>query len=350
MLCVIPKVFFGIVYTMGVPFLLAPMAELSHRALRELIESFGACDEYVTEMINAASLISGGPFESWYTDAGPCPNRTVYQVVGADTEQVADAVSLLDRNPCAGIDLNMGCAAPGIVRLGAGVRWMASMDKSATLIRQVRKRTKRRLSVKLRIGMEDDFEYLVRFCKSLEAEGLDRITLHPRTAKEKFKRKARWEYVGRLRSVLGIPVIGNGDIADAEELLRRASGDCDGVMVGRLGVRSPWIFAEARHLERSAGISPAQNSLELPAAIDLEELGLKFLDLLDRYQPPEFHQSRARRFFAYFCDNFTWATYLKTLLRRETELSAMAEVLTAYCREHPEERFHTLSIPMFTHF
>jgi tRNA-dihydrouridine synthase len=317
------------------------MAELSHRALRELIDIFGACDEYFTEMISAGALIRGGPFEAWYTDPGPCPQRLVYQLVGSDPEQLATAVSLLDTQECAGIDLNMGCAAPAIVRSGAGVRWMASPDRAGALIKVLRKRTNRRLSVKLRIGLEDDFAYLVEFCKRLESEGVERITLHPRTAREKFKRRPRWEYVGLLRSALQIPVAGNGDIADAEELVRRATEGCDAVMVGRKAVRAPWVFAQARHLENPG----AGNRPSLPQSIDLEELGLRFLELLARHQPREFHKTRAHRFFTYFCDNFTWATYLKTRLGRETELSAMAALLSAYCRDHPEERTVDLASP-----
>jgi tRNA-dihydrouridine synthase len=204
---------------MVVPFLLAPMAELSHRALRELIESFGGCDEYFTEMISAGALVGGGRFESFYSDAGPCPERVVYQLVGSRAAQIAEAAALLDGLPCAGIDINMGCSAPAITRLGAGVRWMASIDQAGDLIHQVRPRTRRRLSVKLRIGFEDDFDYLVKFCRRLEAEGVDLITLHPRTAREKFRRTARWDYVGRLRASLNIPVAGNGDIANAEYML-----------------------------------------------------------------------------------------------------------------------------------
>jgi tRNA-dihydrouridine synthase len=188
--------------------------------------------------------------------------------------------------------------------------------------------------------MEDDFEYLVEFCKRLESEGVERITLHPRTAREKFKRRPRWEYVSRLRSAVHIPVAGNGDIADAQELVRRAAEGCDAIMVGRLAIRAPWIFAQARHLERPG----AGNRPSLPESIDLEELGLRFLELLARYQPREFHPSRAHRFFAYFCDNFTWATYLKNRLNRETELSAMAACLSAYCRDHPEERTRRLTL------
>jgi tRNA-dihydrouridine synthase len=313
------------------------MAEVSHRALRELIEDFGGCDQYFTEMISAAPLINGGPFESWYTDAGPCPERVVYQIAGANPDRLTAAARLLDRNVCAGIDVNMGCSAPGIARAGAGVAWMASIDKARALIGRLRKQTRRRLSVKLRIGFEDNFDYLAAFCTSLSAEGVDFITLHPRTAKEKFKRKARWDYVSRLRAVLSIPVAGNGDIAGSEELVRRASGECDAVMIGRLAVRSPWVFAEARAIETARPV---------PADIDLESLGFRFLDLLGRHQPPEFHTSRAHRFFSYFCDNLTWSTWLKTSLYRETGLSAMSEVWRAYFRDHPEERRLRRKVPV----
>jgi tRNA-dihydrouridine synthase len=327
-------------HIMNKPLLLAPMAEISHRALRELIVSFGGCDEFYTEMISAGALLGGGPFEAYYIDGGPCPERVVYQLVGADGEQLAAAAALLNQRESAGIDINMGCSAPAIVRTGAGVRWMASPDKAGEMICRVRRAVTGRLSVKLRIGQEDDPEYLLRFCRRLESEGVDRITLHPRTAKEKFKRRSRWEYVGLLRGALGIPVVGNGDITTADELVRRAAGDCDGVMIGRLAVRSPWIFAQVRRSEPSPpalpGTSPSPASL--PETVNLEKIALYFLELLERYQPREFHLSRARRFFAYFCGNLFWGTYINTLVAREQGLSAMARVLSAYFREHPEQR------------
>jgi tRNA-dihydrouridine synthase len=95
-------------------------------------------------------------------------------------------------------------------------------------------------------------------------------------------------------------------------------------MAGRAAVRAPWLFAEAR-------------GKALPPP-DLEAIALRFLDLLANYQPPEFHISRARRFFAYFCDNLTWGTYVKNLLNRETALCGIAKVWSLYFGEHPEER------------
>jgi tRNA-dihydrouridine synthase len=327
-------------------FMLAPMAELSHRALRELVYSFGGCDCYFTEMISAGALLGGGPFEAWYLDQGPCPEKLVYQLVGHDSDQLAGAAALLDSRECAGIDINMGCSAPALRRIGAGVAWMSSIDKAGKLMDRVRKMTKKRLSVKLRIGFEDDFEYLAAFCRRLEQAGTELIVLHPRTAREKFRRLARWNYVGALRRELRIPVAGNGDIASAEELARRASLDAapdavldgagpsrarGGIMVGRAAVRQPWIFARARQFEAGTALPEMPSK---PGGAFLEETGLHFLELLSRYQPPEFHLSRARRFFSFFCDNLKWGNYLKTKINREKDLAGIERVWTACFTEY----------------
>jgi len=306
---------------MSVPLFLAPMAELSHRAFRELLEDFGGCDSYFSEMISAGALLAGGPNEKWYVDAGPKPEKVVFQLVGADSGQISAAAALLDRLECAGIDINMGCSAPIIRKTGAGAAWMTSIDRAGELISSVRPLIKRRLSVKLRIGYQNDFDYLVRFCRRLEAEGAELITLHPRLVTEKFKRLARWEYVGRLRQELKIPVAGNGDIACAEDIVRRAAGPCDAVMVGRAAVRQPWIFAQAREIKGANSVP------------NIEETGVRFLELLSQYQPPEFHLSRAIRFFGFFCDNLKWGNYLKTQLNREKTLSGIERVWRKYFRD-----------------
>jgi tRNA-dihydrouridine synthase len=370
-------------------YMLAPMAELSHRALRELIESFfnkggsraapgagpsgsaffprgGAGKdasaalrgdtpqrpEYYSEMISAAGLLSGGPFEKWYLDGGPCPERLVYQLLGADPDKLAAATALLDRREHLGIDINMGCAAPAITRTGAGVRLMDNIDRAGRIVAAVRKATAKRLSVKLRLGPPQakgrgpagipdgipagipdglpGFDYLLAFCRRLESEGADLIALHPRFADEKFRRRARWIYVEALRKELSVPVAGNGDIASAEELVRRAR---DGrVMAGRLAVKEPWVFARAFSQTGIPGAGSLDESA-VPGRSFLEETAHNFLGLLSRYQPPEFHLSRARRFFRYYCDNFTWAEYLRNKINRAETLSGIGRVISEYCRD-----------------
>jgi tRNA-dihydrouridine synthase len=352
------------------------MAEISHRGLRELIAEYDRAPvfvrenesrgfpgiEYFTEMLSAGALLGGGPFEKWYLDAGPCPEQVVYQLVGADAGQLERAAAYLDGLDCLGIDINMGCAAPAIRRTGAGIAWTGEQEQARAMIGRVRSAVKRkRLSVKLRCplmgpeleprkgdggGEEPMLEYLIRFCQSLEAEGVQLITLHPRLAGEKFKRPARWGYVERLRKELGIPVAGNGDIGSPAELAARSGGGK--AMVGRAAVRQPWIFAAARRL-LAGPAAPAGETAEgagsgtaSPGGVnpppDPEQTGLRFLELLARYQPPEFHISRSRRFFAYFCDNLTWGTHVKNLLNREENLGGVERAWRGYFASHPEER------------
>ena len=317
--------------------MLAPMAELSHRALRELIHGFTADFYgktgvvYYTEMISAPGLLAGGPFEKWYLDSGPCPRRLVYQLVGADSDQLIRAAALLDRQDCLGININMGCSAPAITRTGAGVRWMENSDGAARLIEGLRRVTGKQLGVKIRLGVKSsgsgeetepcfsqslgEFSALLAFCRRLEDAGLDMLILHPRLGTEKFKRRARWEYVEALRKELTIPVAGNGDINSVKELARKAAAGP--VMAGRLLAREPWAFA-------------AVSGGSAPEAGKLEETGLRFLELLARYQPPEFHLSRARRFFRYYCDNLTWAEHMRNKINRETTLAGIEGVWRGY--------------------
>jgi nifR3 family TIM-barrel protein len=313
---------------MAVPLLLAPMAELSNRVLRELIEDFGACDEYFTEMISAAGLLSDGPFEKWYIDANPKPEKTVFQLVGSNFTQISQAAAILDKLECAGIDINMGCSAPIIRKNGAGAAWMSSIDRAGELISRVRPNVKHRLSVKLRIGYKDDFDYLVNFCRKLENEGVELITLHPRLITEKFKRFARWEYVVKLRQELKIPVAGNGDIMSADDIIKRANGFCDAVMVGRAAIMQPWIFRDAVNLHKPLSRNDETAAGEILSVV--EKTGLRFLELLSHYQPPEFHMSRARRFFSYFCNNLKWGSYMKNKINREGSLSGIEKVWREY--------------------
>ena len=317
---------------MSVPLILAPMAEISHRAFRELAEGFGGCDCYFTEMISAGALLADGPFEKWYVDTGPVPEKLVFQIVGHDSGQICQAAAFLDKLDCAGIDINMGCSAPIIRKSGGGAAWMASIDKAGQLIAQARPQVKRRLSVKLRIGFNDDFEYLANFCRRLEAEGVEMVTLHPRMVTEKFTRTARWEYVGMLKKELKIPVTGNGDVASAADLVHRAAGPCDAVMIGRAAIKHPWIFTTARKIE--GGVKA--NEIEKPGIKEIEETGLRFLELLAQHQPPEFHTSRAKRFFGLFCDNLKFGNYLLNELNRENTLHDIEEVWRDYFIENEE--------------
>lgn len=318
--------------------LLAPMATLSHRALRELIEQFGGCDEYFSEMISAKGLLSGGHLEQYYIDPGPRPEKLVYQLMGPDAESIASAAAFLDTRDCLGIDINMGCSAPHITRIGGGVSWMADNGAAVEMVKRVREEVKNhRLSVKIRLGFDENSDRILELGRRLEAVGVDMIILHPRTAKQKFKRSARWSFVELLNKELSVPVTGNGDVSDARTLISRARGPWSGVMVGRAAVQLPWIFRQSKN-----AMASENPSFELE--IDREEIGQRFIDLLKQYQPHEFWKSRAHRFFEYYSANFTWGHAMKTAIQRETDIHAIGAVFREYFLKHPEERIYRYEV------
>ena len=129
-----------------------PMATISHPAFRILIEKFGACDEYFTEMINAGTLLTGGQFEKYYIDPAPVPEKVVWQLTGHDAEHMEEAARVLCDLPGLGVDINMGCSAPDIYRYGAGIAWMLkARDETEEMVKGVGKGVigKKRFSVKL---------------------------------------------------------------------------------------------------------------------------------------------------------------------------------------------------------
>ena len=324
----------------------APMATLSHEAFRRLIEGFGGCDEYFTEMINAGSLLTMGPFEKFYIISECAPEKTVWQLTGNKTEAMIKASAVLARLSGVGIDLNMGCSAPQIANTGAGIAWMEKpIEETASLVRGIRAQidktadeeglARKRLSVKMRLGGEDWSEKsLLDFSKMLESEGVELITLHPRSKKEKYRAKPRYEMAEFLCQNLSIPIYLNGDIADAESAKYALSKapSVSGLMIARAAAQKPWIFAEVQ-----AGLQNKDESAK--TKIDLYETAMKFIDDVEKYQPKEFHKTRLQRFFTYYCHNFAFWHFAQTKLLNASDNDAVRAELGAYFDAQPSDRY-----------
>lgn len=314
------------------PFLVfAPMATVSHAGFRHLVEDWGGCDLYFTEMIDAASHLSGRGFEAHYADASPCPEKVVYQIVGADADALVAAAESLVHRDCFGIDVNMGCSAPLIFRHGAGIAWMSALDKAARLVSRLRAVVgPRSLSMKLRLGEEEDEEKLVAFVRTLESEGADFVTLHPRTRRDALSRPARWSWVSLLRQAVTIPVLGNGDLNSFRALRTRADQTpADGYMVGRRAVAAPWSF----RLWAGRWSDPSYDF-----EVDLPAVCLRFHDLVERWQPRDFWVTRSRRFYAYFGENLAFGHRWSSRLQNIRDYDSLKKEALSYWEEQPQER------------
>ncbi len=309
--------------------LLAPMVGLSHRPLRELVRDFGGCDLLYTEMTSSAGYLSGAPYDRYFLDSEPAPERTILQFYATDAPRMGEAARKASREiPSAGLDLNFGCSAPHIEKSGGGISWMKDPVAARDLVARVREALPQgSLSLKLRVGYDDDYGRLRDFCGPMAEAGADWLVLHPRLRNEKLRRTGRWDYVRRLGEDLRIPVVGNGDVRSLEDRNARLRDFRPaGVMLGREAVRRPWIFALIRGRERDPSFR---------LTVDLADTAEKALRLIEEHLPPEFHISRARRFFFYFCDNLSFAHHVRWKIQNSPDLKAVRKALDEYFEEVP---------------
>ena len=209
-----------------------------------------------TEMIDSHALIHRN--EKTLKMIGT-PDTEVFTQIAAGTPILADhAMAALEEIPMAGINLNMGCPAKKVVSCGGGSNLLRHPKVIQEICQVVRKRAGNALfSVKFRSGWNDcslNFEEVGRI---FEGEGVDFVMLHARTRAQSFSGRANWAHIRRLKEILKIPVIGNGDIVSYESAKQMVDETrCDGVAIGRGAVGNPWVYLQA---ERAAlGLAPLE--------------------------------------------------------------------------------------------
>lgn len=320
-----------------------PMATISHPAFRFLLEKFGGCDEYFTEMINAGSLLNWGPFEKYYVNPSPVPEKIVWQLTGYNGQSMIEAAKQLCELPGIGLDINMGCSAPDIYKTGAGIAWMLKdINETALMVRGIRQVVKNRLSVKLRLG-DDNFtdEKFYAFTDMLVSEGVELLTLHPRTKKEKLTRPVRYNYCQELcqrYKEKGIQIYLNGNVKDCAsfENAVKAAPDVSGVMISRAAVEKPWIFHQLKGMES--------------VQVDMLEMALDFIKDVEEYQPREFWKTRLQRYFSYYPVNFLFSHYGQTQFLNaintaegsdETVNDKLRNALKEFFEKFPDEQIKT---------
>ena len=331
-------------------FICGPMATISHPAFRILLEQFGGCDEYFTEMINAGTLLTGGPFEKYYIDPAPVPEKIVWQLTGHDAENMKAAAERLASLPGIGIDINMGCSAPDIYKYGAGISWMIK-DRTETqsMVKAVRSVVPgdKRLSVKLRLG-DDNFtdEGFFAFCDMLVGEGVELLTLHPRTKKEKLVRPPRYEYCQQLaeRYKGRVPVYLNGNVKDTASYQNAVARcpDVAGVMISRAAVQKPWIFRELVGGVALREPQGPQLDTQGPQVVDMLNLALDYIKNIQLYQPQEFWKTRLQRFFTYYSQNFKFSHYAQTQFINARDIPDLEQRLQDFFQKCPDEKIKSI--------
>ena len=300
------------------PLLLAPMAGLTHSALRQILSGFGGVGLLSTEMLSARRLPSENPSIS------PCLIRTVlekplsYQLLISTDRDIVPAIDALHKLQADAIDLNMGCPSRSVSNYGAGFALMERPENVRRIVVEARKHTALPLTAKIRLGVELDDEKLKTFCTMLEDEGIDMLSVHARLKKEPFARKPRWEWIAKIKEWLKIPVVANGGIfsvQDARDCLR-VSG-ADGLMLGRGAVIKPWPFAEiARELY---GHDIAEPVVSLPVVYS------NYLGLVNELFRPERRLGRLKEFTHYFAGNYKFGHQLRSRVQSSKSVNEARE-------------------------
>lgn len=231
------------------PLVLAPMAGITDRHFRKVIREIGGVGLVSMEFISSDALTRGNERTLNLMAFAEEERPLAIQIYGSSAERMARAAEIVEESGADVCDINMGCPANKVLKGCSGAALMGDLGLAELIIQECRRRLTIPLTVKFRAGLDSKRENFLDLGRICEANGVDAVTLHARTAKQMFSGEAEWERIRALKEALSIPVIGNGDVDRPEDALRlmRETG-CDGVMIGRASLKNPWIFLQTAAL------------------------------------------------------------------------------------------------------
>ncbi|RAK16534.1 tRNA-U20-dihydrouridine synthase [Anoxybacillus vitaminiphilus] len=233
------------------PVVLAPMAGVCNSAFRLTVKEFGA-GLVCAEMVSDKGIVFNNQktIEMLYIDEREKPLSL--QIFGGEKETLVEAAKFVDKNTNADIiDINMGCPVPKITKCDAGAKWLLDPNKIYDVVAAVVDAVEKPVTVKMRIGWDENHIYAVENAQAVERAGGKAVAVHGRTRAQMYEGKADWNVIKQVKEAVSIPVIGNGDVQtpqDAKRMLEETG--VDGVMIGRAALGNPWmIYRTVRYLE-----------------------------------------------------------------------------------------------------
>ena len=223
---------------------LAPMAAITNAPFRLIARECGS-GLTTTEEMDAFALLMETPRAGEMTSFYPEERPLAMQLLGRDPQALIRAAHHCEELGADIVDLNMGCPMPKITNKGKGAALMRDVPATARLLRAMRQTIAVPFTIKIRGGWDDEHLNAVEVARMAEGEGVDAITVHPRTRSQRFTGKAPWTIIAEVVDAVRIPVTGNGDV-DSMATARRmvAETGCQSVMIGRGALGRPWVFDE----------------------------------------------------------------------------------------------------------
>ena len=227
------------------PLILSPMAGVTDRDFRLIIRRIGGIGVVTMEFIPSRAIVSGVQKTLELMEFSEEERPLSIQIYGSDVETMSRAAAIVEDLGADICDINMGCPANKVLKGCSGAALMGDLKLAEKMVASVRKRLTIPLTVKFRLGLRQDDMNYVELGRVCEANGVDAVAIHARTAKQMFRGEADWSHIARLKEALSIPVLGNGDVREPEDAVRMMEETgCDGVLVGRAATKNPWIFRQ----------------------------------------------------------------------------------------------------------
>src|SRR5210317_2392318 len=241
------------------PLLLAPMEDVSDPPFRALCKENGA-DVVYTEFISSEGLIRDAAKSVQKLDIYEKERPVGIQIFGANIESMLKTIEIVERSKPDFIDINFGCPVKKVVSKGAGAGILKDIPLMVSLSEAMVKHTKLPVTVKTRLGWDEDSIKIVEVAERLQDVGCAAISIHGRTRAQMYKGAADWEPIAAVKnnSRMHIPVFGNGDVNTPEQALKmRDEFGIDGAMIGRASIGNPWFFNEVKYfLETGKKLDP----------------------------------------------------------------------------------------------
>jgi hypothetical protein len=267
------------------PLLLAPMEDVSDPPFRALCKENGA-DVVYTEFISSEGLIRDAAKSKIKLDIYEKERPVGIQIFGAKLDSMLKAVDIVEKTNPDIIDINFGCPVKKVVSKGAGAGILKDLDLMESLTKAIVKRTKLPVTVKTRLGWDQESIKIVEVAERLQDVGCRAIAIHGRTRAQMYKGDADWTYIEKVKNNprMHIPVFANGDINTPEKVQQIKTLGLDGAMIGRASIGNPWFFKEVKHFLKtqkhlpsatiSERVAMAKRHLEMAIEWKGERLGI----------------------------------------------------------------------------
>jgi tRNA-dihydrouridine synthase B len=276
------------------PLWLAPMAGVTDRDFRLLVRRIGGVGVVSMEFVSSKAIVNGNQRTRELMDFSAEERPLAIQIYGSDAATMREAALVVEELGADICDINMGCPANKVLKGCSGAALMGDLKLAESIVRSVRDAISIPLTVKFRLGLDDNRRNYLELGRLCEANGVAAVAMHARTARQMFTGEADWSHLGRLKATLSIPVIGNGDVREPEDALRMlAATGCDGVMIGRGATKDPWIFRQiAARLDGSR--------LSEPTLADRRDLILEHFRLVAEREQSKFALHKLRKFTGWY--------------------------------------------------